>query len=88
MGVLRAARVSFVSFSAFWAFPAFGQTPSPDLSSGGLAPPPAIESQKTSEQPPPGTTGTTGTEQDLSKAEQADSGRGLEFVWLAGEVGL
>jgi hypothetical protein len=85
MGVLRAARVSFVSFSAFWAFPAFGQTPSPDLSSGGLAPPPAIESQKTSEQAPPG---TTGTEQDLSKAEQADSGRGLEFVWLAGEVGL
>ena len=85
MGVLRAATVSIVLLFAFWAFPAFGQTPSPDLSSGGLAPPPAIESQKTTEQPPPG---TTGTEQDLSKAEQEDSGRGLEFVWLAGEVGI
>ena len=61
------------------------QQPSPDLSSGGLAPPPAVESQKSTEQPqaPAGS-----TEQELATAEREDSGRGLEFVWLAGEVGV
>jgi opacity protein-like surface antigen len=61
------------------------QQPSPDLSSGGLAPPPPVESQKSTEQPqaPAG-----GTEQELATAEREDSGRGLEFVWLAGEVGV
>jgi hypothetical protein len=85
MRVFRAATVSSAWLVVFWTCPAFGQTPSPDLSSGGLAPPPAIEGEKAKEQAQPG---ATGTEQDLSKAEQEDSGRGLEFVWVAGEVGL
>jgi hypothetical protein len=61
------------------------QTPAPDLSSGGLAPPPPVESQKPAEQPPAGS-GTT--EGDLSRSEKEDSGRGLEFFWLNGEVGV
>jgi hypothetical protein len=60
------------------------QTPA-DLSSGGLAPPPAVESQKPAEQPP---TGPGTTETDLARSEKEDSGRGLEFFWLNGEVGV
>jgi hypothetical protein len=70
--------------AAAFARPVAAQAPSPDLSSGGLLPPPAVESQKSAEQPQPA---ATGTEQDLSLAEQEDSGRGLEFVWIVGEVG-
>src|SRR5262245_22795848 len=69
-----------------WAGPAHAQAPSPDLSSGGLAPPPAVESQKAGEQeqqPAPGD-----TEQDLARAEQEDAGRGLQWVWLDGGVGV
>jgi hypothetical protein len=67
------------------ALPALAQAPSPDLSAGGLAPPPAVESQKAAEQPQPG---TGDTEKELAAAEQEDSGRGLEFVWVQGEVGV
>jgi hypothetical protein len=64
---------------------AHAQAPSPDLSSGGLAPPPAVESEKSSEQqqPVPGD-----TEKDLALAEQEDAGRGLQWVWLDGGVGI
>ncbi|HEX6277999.1 MAG TPA: hypothetical protein VFZ53_33375 [Polyangiaceae bacterium] len=86
MRFLRKAVVaSSAGLSALWAAPAFGQQPGTDLSSGGLAPPPAVESQTAAEKPQPA---ATGTEQDLSRAEREDSGRGLEFVWLAGEVGV
>ena len=68
-----------------WALPAAAQAPGQDLSSGGLAPPPPVESQKAEEQPSPG---GDGTEKELARAEEEDSGRGLEFVWLAGEVGV
>jgi len=51
------------------------------LSSGGLAPPPAIESQSDQEAK------RRATEEELERAEKEDSGRGLEFFWLKGEIG-
>jgi len=51
-----------------------------DLSSGGLAPPPAIE-------PSPGYDATA-TEYQLEQADREDSGRGLEFFWINAEVGV
>jgi hypothetical protein len=53
------------------------------LSTGGLAPPPAVEAT-----PPPGTATPAATEAELARADREDSGRGLEFVWLNGEVGV
>ena len=73
-----------LSFSS-WTLPAAAQAPGPDLSSGGLAPPPAVESEKAAEPPP---AGAGQTETDLARADEEESGRGLEFVWLAGEVGV
>lgn len=64
---------------------AFAQTqgapPGTGLESGGLAPPPAIESTP-AEGPP------SATEQELDRAEREDSGRGLEFFWINAEVGV
>lgn len=79
------AMLSTLAAASSWASIVSAQTQNPDLSAGGLAPPPAVESQKSTEQPPDA---TGGTEQNLAAAEQEDSGRGLEFVWLAGEVGI
>lgn len=55
------------------------------LSAGGLAPPPALETA-----PAPGAAPATpaATEAELAKADREDSGRGLEFVWLNGDVGV
>ena len=52
-----------------------------DLSSGGLAPPPAID---------PSSTGydATATEYQLDQADREDTGRGLEFFWINAEVGV
>lgn len=55
--------------------PATGST----LESGGLKPPTAIDKN---DAPPPNQ-----TEQQLDRADKADSGRGLEFVWLNVEGG-
>jgi hypothetical protein len=79
-----AAPCAALLFGTF-APPAFGQAQNPDLSTGGLAPPPAVESQKAADQPQPA---TGDTEKELAAAEQKDSGRGLEFVWIQGEVGV
>ncbi len=68
-----------------WAGMAHAQAPSSDLSSGGLAPPPAVESQKAGEQPQPA---QGDTEKDLARAEEEDAGRGLQWVWLDGGVGV
>ncbi len=62
---------------------ALAQAADPGLSSGGLAPPPAIESQGGNEG-----SGEPTPEQTLQQADREDSGRGLEFVWLNGEVGV
>jgi len=64
----------------------YGQQPQQQqgqgLEAGGLA-------------PPTGSTGTTDpygastpTEQELERAEREDAGRGLEFFWINGEVGV
>lgn len=54
---------------------------SPDMQAGGLAPPPSIDG--TTPPPPP-----SDTERQLAEADKEDSGRGLEFVWLDGEIGI
>lgn len=53
----------------------------PDLSSGGLAPPPAIESETRESD-------FSLTEQELQRADREDSGRGLSFFWTNAEVGF
>lgn len=65
-----------------------GAAPAPAASSleaGGLAPPPALETA-----PPAGEAPATpaATEAELAKADKEDSGRGLEFVWVNGDVGV
>ena len=53
-----------------------------DLSSGGLAPPPAIETAQ------PEAYDATATERELEQADRRDAGRGLEFVWFNAEGGI
>jgi hypothetical protein len=79
------AMLCAASLFGVWSRSAHAQAQNPDLSSGGLAPPPAVESQKAAEQPQaaPGD-----TEKDLALAEQEDAGRGLQWVWLDGGVGI
>jgi len=98
MRVLRSASsVALLGLSAL-SSTARAQAPAPNatapatpppadasLSAGGLAPPPALESNPT----PGGTPATpAATEAELAKADREDSGRGLEFVWLNAEVGV
>lgn len=60
------------------------QSPPPsNLQAGGLRPPEAVQS----EEPPPAAQGEAQVETELEKADKEDTGRGLEFVWLNGEVG-
>jgi hypothetical protein len=85
---------SFASASGFalslglaavgWSANARAQAPA-DLSAGGLAPPPAVESQSDAEA---AAAGPNQTETELAEADRRDSGRGLEFVWLNGEIGV
>jgi hypothetical protein len=51
-----------------------------NLNSGGLAPPPAIESEDPALQP-------SNTEVELDQADERDAGRGLEFFWFNAEAG-
>jgi hypothetical protein len=53
------------------------------LEAGGLRPPEAVAPAP--EEPKPA--GDTDVERDLERADAEDTGRGLEFVWLGGEVG-
>ncbi|HEY3500393.1 MAG TPA: hypothetical protein VGK73_37130 [Polyangiaceae bacterium] len=66
-----------------WPGQAFAQEQGSPLSAGGLAPPPAIESQGDPQAPPPNQ-----TEAELERADREDSGRGLAFVWLNAEAGV
>ncbi|HTQ08105.1 MAG TPA: hypothetical protein VMI54_29830 [Polyangiaceae bacterium] len=67
--------------------PSPAPAPASTLSAGGLAPPPAIE---TAPAPgaQPGTATRASTEAELKRADQEDSGRGLQYVWLNADVGV
>lgn len=72
-----------------WSALAFGQAADPGLTAGGLAPPPAVEGQGGSGGTEAGGGPTPeGTDKTLAEADREDSGRGLEFVWLNGEIGV
>lgn len=77
------AFVSCLSAASWASAQGYGdqQSPPPDLQAGGLAPPPSLDPQ-TSTYP------SSDTEQRLQRAEKEDSGRGLEFFWLNGEIGF
>jgi hypothetical protein len=83
---MRSAPFAFAP-CLFWSAVALGQPAAPPpLDAGGLAPPPAVEGQGGSG----GADGATpqGTDATLAEADREDSGRGLEFVWLNGEIGV
>lgn len=63
----------------------YGQPPAAQTQPGGY-PPPANNYTPTT--PAPLSTPTTPTERELAEADEEDSGRGLEFFWLNGEVGF
>jgi hypothetical protein len=81
-GLVAATAVALVPAAAlaqgYGAPPPNGQQ-NGGLQAGGLAPPPPMRQDQNP--------GSQQTEQQLEKAEQEDSGRGLEFLWLNGEVG-
>jgi len=84
------AGLAALATSAALSLPAlaqgWGQQPPPPaqqpggLEAGGLAPP-------SGEVPPPAQPPPTSTEQELAQADREDSGRGLEFFWINGEIG-
>lgn len=61
--------------------------PPPDMQAGGLAPPPPVD-QSGSYYSQNSSYSSTPTEQQLQRADREDSGRGLEFFWLNGEIGI
>lgn len=77
-----------VSALACLAAPVHAQQPAPapasqsSLESGGLRPPEAVDGQQTSPD-----ASAPSTEKELERADQQDSGRGLEWIWLNAEVG-
>jgi hypothetical protein len=67
----------------------FAQEPAPapaqsNLEAGGLRPPDAVDATTP---PAPDAAGAPTPEKELEKADQEDSGRGLEWVWLNAEIG-
>lgn len=64
--------------------PSASQEPPPsNLEAGGLRPPEAVDSQ----QPATQDASEAQVKTELDQADTEDTGRGLEFVWLKGEVG-
>ena len=66
----------------------FAQQPAPaappsNLESGGLRPPDAVDGST----PPPADPTAQTPERELAQADQEDSGRGLEWIWLNAEIG-
>lgn len=79
---LLVALTSLLSTGVAWG-QAAGQPAAPsNLESGGLRPPEAVDNT-----PPPPQGDDATPEKELEKADQEDSGRGLEWVWLNAEVG-
>lgn len=82
-------RTAWLAFAPcfLWSALALGQAADPALNAGGLAPPPAVEGQGDGDGAD-GAPTAQGTDAALAEADREDSGRGLEFVWVNGEVGL
>jgi hypothetical protein len=80
---MRSAPLAFAS-CFLWSTLALGQAADPGLNAGGLAPPPKVEGQGGADDSPT----PEGTAATLAEADREDSGRGLEFVWLNGELGV
>ena len=57
--------------------------PPSQLEAGGLRPPEAVDTPSSQ----PESTEDQGVVRDLEQADEEDTGRGLEFAWLNGEVG-
>jgi hypothetical protein len=77
------AVISWASFTLLgWAAPALAaDAPAgSNLQAGGLKPPEAVEADANPSK-------ATQTEAALDRADKEDSGRGLEFAWLNGELG-
>jgi hypothetical protein len=75
-----------VSALLCWSGPVLAQQAAPtpsNLESGGLRPPEAVDAAP--ETPP--NAAERSPEKELEKADQEDSGRGLEWVWLNAEIG-
>jgi hypothetical protein len=83
---MRSASLAFAP-CFLWSALALGQAADPGLNAGGLAPPPKVESQGGSGGAD-GAPTPQGTDATLAEADREDSGRGLEFVWLNGEIGV
>lgn len=80
---LLVALASSLTTGLCWAQAAEQPAPPSNLESGGLRPPDAIDGGQT----PPPDENQPSPEKDLEKADQEDSGRGLEWVWLNAEFG-
>lgn len=79
---LLAALASSLTTGLCWAQAAEQPATPSNLESGGLRPPDAVDGG----QPPP-ESAQPSPEKELEKADQEDSGRGLEWVWLNAEIG-
>jgi hypothetical protein len=82
--------LSLLAVPALLCLPALAlaQQPAPaaaqsNLESGGLRPPEAVDGTA----PAPVDPAAPTPEKDLEKADQEDSGRGLEWIWLNAEIG-
>jgi opacity protein-like surface antigen len=76
-------RLAFLSVASFPIAAAAQMAPPPPMQSGGLSPPP-----KNTAPPPPPPPAYGPTQLALEQAQEKDSGRGLEFVYLDGEAGF
>lgn len=74
-GVIASISIAHTAFAQSSPQPAYGTPAEPPLQAGGLTPPPTTSAQQQQ------------TIRELQRAEQEDSGRGLEFVWLNAEAG-
>src|SRR5262245_59189719 len=77
VGASARAQAPAPAYPPVAAPPPAGAPAEPPLTTGGLTPPPTMES----------TSGENETLYTLERAEREDSGRGLEFVWLEAEAG-
>jgi hypothetical protein len=80
---LLVALTSLLSTGLAWGQAAEPPAAPSNLESGGLRPPDAVDN--TPPAPPAGEEASP--EKELEKADQEDSGRGLEWVWLNAEIG-